>query len=204
MDNIVYKWLELNIVLTDESKFNQVLKELVAPYIKRLYKASTFKTWHYFREPNLRWRICGEEYCINFAKKMLDELLSKYERTKPKIYKSHFFGEHGVIGKEYHGEQELYGNDAWELCYKRWEAGSNLALLLCTSTQDKSLPFYYTRDIHLFENQLGFDYADAIVMYLKWIKILMNCDPEKRFDKYTDTICSIIKETYSLAKIDGV
>jgi hypothetical protein len=198
------KWLELNVFLTDDTQFNQVLANFVKPFIDDKYYQLNRETWHYFREPQLCLRVGGYGGTIERSITYLDERLNKLEKIQSNIYKSHLFGAFGVKDKQYIGEEELYGTDAWELCYKRWEAGSNLALQLCTDNPTKSLPFHYTRDIHLFENQLGFDYSDAIVMYLKWTKKLMECEPDKKFTKHIEAMDNIIKDTFKYAKVNGI
>jgi hypothetical protein len=202
MGIILAKWIELNVYLSDDGKFNQVLNDLVKPVIKRLYDNGKLLSWHYFREPHLCWRIFGEEWFIEGVKEELDTQLGILEKENPEIYKNHFFGAFCEAGKNYAGEAELYGSNAWQLCYKRWEAGSNLALLLCTQDTEKSIPFHYTRDIHLMENQLGLELSDTITIYLKWVKKLMECD--EYYKPYLGTVNDLIKGTWRDSTIKGI
>ena len=161
------KWLELVITPNDFSKINRILSDLVKPYIDRLYKDKIHFSWHFFREPELRWRISSLDEKIESIKIELDTKLTELERIEPKIYLKHFFGNHGEPNSCYHGEQEFYG-EVWDLCYKRWEAGSNLALMLCTSNTSKSIDFYTDRDMHLILNQLGYERPyDEALMHLE-------------------------------------
>jgi hypothetical protein len=41
-------------------------------------------------------------------------------------------------------------------------------------------------------------------MYLKWTRKLMECEPEKKFAQYTETLGKIILETYPLRKMEGI
>jgi hypothetical protein len=194
------KWIEITVELQDDSKFNEMLKIFVKPFIYELYINDIKFSWHFFREPELRLRILSEvPQLIKFD---LDNNLRGLEQSRSDIFKTHYFSCHGEKDKEYNGEQELYGEKAWELCYKRWEAGSNLALELCTTEPEKSLPFHYTRDIHLFENQLGFGWSDEITMCLKWVRILMNCD--KGYELFMENMKELIDKTTRESKIKGI
>jgi hypothetical protein len=204
IDNKEIKWVELNIILTDYTKFNDVLKKLVVPYINKFKETGKLLSWHFFREPHLCWRILSDALSINDFKLNIDKLLNVLEKEKPEIYKNHYYGAFCQEGKEYIDESELYGKDAMGLCYKRWESGSDLALLLCTANPEKTIPFHYTRDIHLFENQLGLDYSDIITIYLKWLKILMNGEPINSYGKYIPILDSMIKETLKPSRIKGI
>ncbi len=170
------KWIELNIFLKDYSRTNDVLYKTISPYIKELYDRNLKFNWHFFREPEIRLRIFANSEEIERIKVELDTNLTNLEKLEDALYCKHLFGCHGKEGGEYNGEEEFYGKDAWELCYKRWEIGSNLALLLCAESMGKSLPFYATRDIHLFLNQLGLEPSDEITVCLKWAMILMGND----------------------------
>jgi hypothetical protein len=196
------KWVEVTVELQNYEKFNEALKIFVKPLVKKLYSFYKIESWNFFREPELRLRILARYPETDTIKFDVDKTLKYAEKVCSDIFKNHYFSCHGEKGKEYNGEQELYGEKAWELCYKRWEAGSNLALELCTTEPEKSLPFHYTRDIHLFENQLGFELSDAITIYLKWVRTLMNCD--ESYKQYNDKILELIKETSRESKVKGI
>jgi hypothetical protein len=188
-------WLELNVQVQDD-KFNDLLKSFVKPLITKLYIENILTSWHFFREPQLCLRLRINKADENYVK----DIIKGYLKDSNDWY----YGAFCEKDKEYINEEPLYGKDAMELCYKRWESGANLALQLCTNIPEKSIPFHYTRDIHLLENQLGFDYSDAIIMYLKWTRKLMECEPEKKFAQYTETLGKIILETYPLRKMEGI
>jgi hypothetical protein len=149
------KWIELNVIPTDDSRIDVILSGLVKAYISRLSGSGTRFHWHFFREPDLRWRILASSGAVDTIKAELHASLTTLEKTEPQTYSRHFFGAHGVPNKEYPGEEDSYG-DAWELCYKRWEAGSNLALMLCTTRSGERRDFHARRDMHLILNQLGY------------------------------------------------
>jgi hypothetical protein len=197
------KWIETNIYTNKESQVNDVLVNFVKPYIDNLYNSINRISWHYFREPHIVFRIYGEDETIKIVKEELELLLNTFERNEPEIYYRHFFGAFCKEGDEYKGEAELYGEDAWELCYKRWETGSNLALQLLSKEPIKSIPFHYTRDIHLFENQLGFEYSDAITIYMKWVKRLMECLPDE-YKEQIPIIDKMIVDTWKESLIKGI
>jgi len=171
------KWIELTVILKDYSRFNEMLKILVKPYIEELYDNNIIFNWHYFREPSLCWRIYANDLAIDAIKLELNIKMNQLEIDYPDLFEKHYFGAFLKKGVEYIGEANFYGKDAWELCYKRWEAGSNLALMLCTTVSEKDSKFHYKRDFHLFENQLGFDYGEAIQIHSEWVKTLNECKP---------------------------
>lgn len=167
------KWLECNIYLKDYSRTNEALNEAVKPFVKFYYTYKKKFNWHFFREPQICWRLfVANEFVVKDIRNDIHKCLKRLEDTKPDLYDYHIFGAFAQSGNEYRGEENFYGKDAWELCYKRWEAGSNLALLLCTSEPEKPLPFHYIRDIHLFENQLGFELPNTIAIITKWLNRL--------------------------------
>jgi hypothetical protein len=197
------KWLECNIYLKDYNRTNEVLKDFVKPYIKELYDNEVEFTWHYFREPQICLRIGAYVEAVKLITVELCDRLHQLEGQSD-LYDYHIFGAFAQEGKEYIGEADFYGEDVWELCYKRWEAGSNLALQLITVEPIKSIPFHYTRDIHLFENQLGLEYSDAITIYLKWIQKLMECDKDFDYSKYLPVLQKISKELFRPSEIKGI
>lgn len=200
----MYKWLELTIILNDYNRTNEVLATIIKPYIAQLYSNGVKFSWHYFREPSICLRVYSVDDYIKTIKKELHNILVGCEKEHPELYDRHYYGAFLEEGREYIGESILYGEDAWELCYKRWEAGSNLALMLCTSDATKAIPFHYTRDIHLFENQLGLDFSDTITIYLKWIKRLMECEPEKQYVEYIPILNDIIAKTFKPSSMKGL
>jgi len=149
------KWIELNIFLNDYRKFNEVLRDVVKPCIQTLYDGKTLFSWHYFREHHLCWRILAEESVLNSLKDKLDKELLELEASSPDVYKEHFYGAFCEKGKEYNGEADNYGDKVWCECYKLWEAGSNLALKLCTETPQEPIGYHAIRGMHLLLNPMG-------------------------------------------------
>jgi hypothetical protein len=170
--DIDMKWFEITVILTDNTKFNDVLKFFVKPLVSRMYEKEIDFSWHFFREPELRLRFLLRPLISEIMSANMDKQLVNLEASCPEVIHQHYFSCHGEKDKIYTGEESFYGKEAWQLCYKRWEAGSNLALLLCTTTTSKEIPFHYIRDIHLFENQLGLEKEQVIPLLQGWIKKL--------------------------------
>lgn len=158
------KWIECNILLKNKSMetFNEALGKYIKPYLDNLRSRGKLVSWHFFREPHICFRILTHEKYAEDIKQELHMILYYEETIESSIIKSHYYGKHSQQNEEYDGEKDCYG-DVWELCYKRWEYGSEIALALCTSgqsrdmgfsptTTNKDVGFHACRDLHLFLN----------------------------------------------------
>lgn len=95
------------------------------------------------------------------------------EEEKPELYLGHCFGRHGECGKDYEGEADDWGTEAWEHGIKFLNLGSEVALALIKNQEklEKSeeykqpIDFYADRYIHCFLNNI-FDPFKEISFYL--------------------------------------
>ena len=186
------KWILVNIHLKSYNKTNDVLREFVAPYVTELKEHHAFDSWHFFREPAIRLRFFGEEKDIEDIKKGLDSKLSELEQSQSDLYDKHVFGAYEEEGKVYEGEAEYYGENAWPLVYKLWEAGSELTLKLYYTTPEKPIKLHADRHVHLILNQLGF---------IKCKEIMFYCDgAHLNLHKYPGCIADCYQKIQELAK----
>jgi hypothetical protein len=148
------KWIEVNIHLNGYLRTNEVLAGTVKKLVDDFKKENWIKSWHFFREPQIRLRFFGDENNIVKIKEVIDNKLKEMESTKGELYSCHVFGSHGRRDEEYAGEAD-YWHDDWSLVMKLWENTSEFALNLITKGPSKSLDIHGERHIHLLLNQLG-------------------------------------------------
>ena len=184
---ILEHWIEANLFCPVEVQ-DDILLGVLLPYVRKLERKGTLLTWHYFREPEIRFRI---------------RLRTKAERSKQRaafirIARGLFgkgaiakwnFGDHGVEGEQYVGEEDRYGKEGWKVAQEYFHRGSEtaLALIALKKTQKLENPlwgegrgnpweggeanpwrdlrsgpleFHWSRFVHLFSNQLGFDMVE--------------------------------------------
>lgn len=144
----------MNIHLNDYSRTDEVIAETVKEFVEDFKREGWVKSWHFFREPQIRLRFFGEEKNIGEAKKLIDDKLKEKESTNGELYSCHVFGAHGRRDEEYTGEGD-YWLDDWSLVMKLWENTSEFALNIISKGADKPLDIHGERHVHLLLNQLG-------------------------------------------------
>ena len=152
------KWIEVNIHLNGYSRINEVIAEIVKELVQDFKNKGWIKSWHFFREPQIRLRFFGEEENIEKVKDSIEAKLTEKESTKGDLYSCHIFGSHGRRNEEYVGEAD-YWRDDWSLVMKLWENSSEFALNLVS--KGASIPFdiHGERHVHTLLNQLGLDHV---------------------------------------------
>jgi hypothetical protein len=182
-------WIEANLHCDLEAQ-SHVLLDVLRPYVERLKKSGRLVTWHFFREPEIRFRVRLKDRKTKTAESravasMADSLV------KQKLVSSWHFGNHGEGGKEYSGEEDRYGRNGWKVAQDYFNSGAETALRLLALKREKRLEdplwakglgnpweggeanpwkerqedplvFQWSRYVHLFTNQLGFDMEDEV------------------------------------------
>ena len=154
MINMADKWVEVNIHLNNYTRANEAIADVVKNLVEKFKSGNLIKSWHFFREPQIRLRFFGEEDKIEKVKQMIDDCLKDLESSKGDLYSCHVFGSHGIRGKEYTGEDDFWDND-WSLVMKLWEQTSEFVLALISGKPCIALDVHGERHVHLFLNQLG-------------------------------------------------
>lgn len=158
------KWVEVNVHLNgySPSNVNKVIVETVKRLVEDFEQNGLVKSWHFFREPQIRLRFFGEEENVSKMKDLIDKKLNEMESTEGNLYSCHIFGSHGWRNKEYQGEADFWRDD-WPLVMKLWEASSEFAVKLITKGPSRPLDIHGERHVHALLNQLGLDhvYADT-------------------------------------------
>lgn len=148
------KWVEVDIHLNVYGRTNEVLVETVKEFVEDFKKKGWIKSWHFFREPQIRLRFFGEANSIEKVKNSLNDRLQQLESERSDLFSCHVFGSHGQRGKEYTGEHDFWKED-WPLVMKLWNDTSEFALSLISKGAKKPLDIHGERHIHLLLNQLG-------------------------------------------------
>lgn len=164
------KWIEVNIERPDSVSKDDYLIKLVRPVLDD-FKAR-IESWHFLWEgkpwpSTLRLRFFGDNETIKQLRKSLEQKLKDI---------SHCYGEHGDCGedKEYKGEADSWGTQAWEKGIRFLELGAEFALELVENKDTlgksdeykKSAFAYADRYTHLFLNQIS-SVVDEADFYLK-------------------------------------
>ena len=177
-------WIEVNLA-AEVPVQDGILLDVLWPYVEKLDGAGELLTWHYFREPEIRFRVrlktaVSKKAQVQAISKMADSLQSEG------LVSGWHFGNHGERGADYSGEADRYGKNGWKVAQNYFRNGSETALGLIEMKRRSNLesplwakglgnpweggdrnpwrqreedPFVYhwSRFVHLFSNQLGFD-----------------------------------------------
>jgi hypothetical protein len=176
-------WIEINLS-ADLEQQDAILLDYLQPYVRKLDRKGDLVSFHYFREPEIRFRIRlrnlkskrkEKRALISLSKKLIEAGLAD---------KWHF-GNHGEPG-EYVGEQDRYGDNGWRVAQVYFQQGSEIALKLLSlrrrgllenplwakglgnpweggvrnpwrEREENPLLYHWSRYVHLFTNQIGFD-----------------------------------------------
>lgn len=177
-------WIEINLI-ADLGVQDEILLEVLRPYVQRLQENGMLSTYHFFREPELRFRIRlnskrAKEAELKVVAKMADSL------TKKRLVSSWYFGNHGEKGRECVGEEDRYGVNGWKIAQDYFSSGAEIALRMLAlkkagalesplwtkglgnpweggernpwkEREEDPLVYNWSRYVHLFTNQLGFN-----------------------------------------------
>lgn len=181
-------WVEINLFAKLPAQ-NQILLDVLWPYVKRLRRRGTLVSYHYFREPEIRFRVRMRNDKERRAQAKALERMALRLKDEGSISKWRF-GNHGEKGT-YVGEMDRYGRNGWKVAQKYFEYGSETALRLLALRRKSSLEsplwakglgnpweggkknpwrervgdpltFHWSRHTHLFTNQLGFSIEDEV------------------------------------------
>jgi hypothetical protein len=177
-------WIEINLQAELRDQDRILLDELL-PYARSLERKGTLVTFHYFREPEIRFRVRMKTARGKAKERKRIELIARKLVSQGLVSEWHF-GEHGESGKEYEGEEDRYGKRGWKIAQEYFNRGAVAALGLLElkrsgklenplwarglgnpweggdknpwkEREDDPLVYHWSRYVHLFSNQLGFD-----------------------------------------------
>jgi hypothetical protein len=179
----VEHWAEVNLDVPGEDQ-DRVLLDYLWPFAKRLDREGALVTFHYFREPEIRFRVRLR------TRRRRDEEVKALAALARRLggeglLREWHFGDHGRKGRAYVGEEDRYGKHGWKVAQQYFRRGSETALALISLKRggrlesplwgrglgnpweggkgnpwrekvDDPLAFHWSRYVHLFSNQLGF------------------------------------------------
>ena len=112
VDGTLENWIEINLN-ADFGVRDEILLRVLRPHVQRLKKEGILLTYHFFREPELRFRVRlnskrAKETELKAISRIADSLMKK------KLVSSWHFGNHGEQNREYTGEEDRYGVNGME------------------------------------------------------------------------------------------
>jgi len=182
-------WIEINLFARRRIQ-DEILLDVLKPHVERLQNKGVLVNWHFFREPEIRLRVrLRNESSKAREIEALAKLASSLQKRK--LISNWHFGNHGKKRSNYVGEEDRYGRNGWKVAQDYFNPGSEIALrLLALKKQNKlenllwakklgnpweggkrnpwmerlknPLVFHWSRYVHLFTNQLGFDIKDEV------------------------------------------
>lgn len=178
------QWVEVNL-RADLRDQDGILLDTLWPYVRSLKRRKVLVTWHYFREPEIRFRVRLATAKVRASEsKEVQRIANSLKREG--LVSEWAFGNHGEKGSVYAGEADRYGKNGWKVAQIYFQNGAEVALALLRLRRSGKLesplwakglgnpweggdenpwrererdPLVYnwSRYVHLFTNQLGFD-----------------------------------------------
>jgi hypothetical protein len=177
-------WTEINL-FADVGVQDEILLRVLWPYVGRLRKGGVLLSFHFFREPEIRFRLRLKNERERSAQTKAQERIAN-RLQKQGLISRWRFGNHGEEGKPYTGEEDRYGKNGWKVAQKYFEQGAETALWLLElkakgrlesplwakglgnpweggdknpwrEREENPLVYHWSRHLHLFTNQLGFN-----------------------------------------------
>jgi hypothetical protein len=177
-------WIEINLFARKRLQ-DEILLDVLKPHVEKLERRKSLVTWHFFREPEIRFRIrLKNEKVKDRELKAVKAIANSLKRRG--LVSSWNFGNHGEREQPYVGEEDRYGRNGWKIAQKYFRCGAETALGLLALKRDSKLEnplwarglgnpweggtknpwrqrqknplvYHWSRYVHLFTNQLGFE-----------------------------------------------
>jgi len=167
-------WIEVEITCIDgkQETNDEILLLLYEKFLQD--RRDYIESWHFFREPTLRFRI---ELTDNRNRNTLAAEIKDFLDSVD-LVKEHYFARHGQrienFSQGYAGEQDQY-KDMWPYQKKLWEWGSEMTVAAIkeykkTGANDPSREYQLERIFHLLSNQLspGYEIRKIDEYSLQW------------------------------------
>jgi Lantibiotic biosynthesis dehydratase C-term len=177
-------WVEINLEV-DIAAQDGILLDVLRPYAQKLESRGELVTYHYFREPEIRFRLRLKN---NSSRRNQERALARIASSlvRKKLVSEWHFGSHGEKGSKYAGEEDRYGKNGWRAAQNYFRDCSDIALILLDlrrrsklesplwakglgnpweggntnpwrEKEEDPLIYHWSRFVHLFSNQLGFN-----------------------------------------------
>ncbi len=188
------QWVEVNLFAKQRVQ-NDILLDVLKPFVENLKKRGVLVNWHFFREPEIRFRVRLNSKKAKAETDRKIAALAESLRERGLVSKWHF-GNHGEKNRIYAGEEDRYGRLGWRIAQDYFMDGAEVALQLLSlkregklenplwarglgnpweggsknpwkSRQQNPLVYHWSRYVHLFTNQLGFEIRDEVILCLR-------------------------------------
>lgn len=167
-------WTETNILPFSPAQPEDLLIGVVDRLVHETL-SEHIESWHYFWEDkpiymrHLRLRVLWRLGQGGEGRAALTAYLDEAEAAEG-LWRW-YPGNNGIPGEEYQGEAAGYdGPEMWQVTYRDWQAGSDLALALLKLDAEGRLAegreFHLQRRVHLHSNRVGLNYFDEGKLYL--------------------------------------
>ncbi len=180
-------WIEVNLFAAEKDQ-DRVILDFLIPYVERAKRKGALVSFHYFREPEIRFRVRLTSRRAKLAETKAVGAMAATLQRRGLVSKWHF-GNHGEPGKEYVGEEDRYGKRGWKVAQDYFSGGAVTAVRLLNlkrsgklenplwarglgnpweggrgnpwkEREEDPLVYHWSRAVHLFTNQLGFNIDD--------------------------------------------
>ncbi len=198
-----HQWTEVNLIPLAPRHPLDLALELVKPLIHETL-IGHWEAWFYsvYTDPSpdhldhLRLRLLWKNTERGTARTKMVNLLDtvKGEGRLANWYE----GSHGKEGEIYPGEADKFGPEMWEVTYKNWMSGCEMALkiraLIAQGTRLTMSPEdHWAYRIHMFSNPLGLSYiGEAQLSLLRALGYLAG-QPDDRSNKLVKAIEDYLK-----------
>jgi len=124
----VEHWVEVNLFAKRRDQ-DKILLDVLAPYVEGVRKKGTLVTFHFFREPEIRFRVRLNTGRAEASERKAITAMARSLRKRGLVSSWHF-GNHGEAGKVYSGEEDRYGVNGWQVAQDYFRSGAETALRL--------------------------------------------------------------------------
>ena len=121
-------WIEINLDASPKRQ-DEVLLGFLRPWVETLRRKRVLVTWHYFREPEIRFRVRLRERRSKLTEAKALASMANSLQKRGLIGEWHF-GNHGEKGRTYVGEEDRYGREGWKVAQRYFNSGAEAALSL--------------------------------------------------------------------------
>jgi hypothetical protein len=192
--SVMEHWVEVNLPANRKLQ-DGILLDVLKPHIEKLQAKHVLVTWHFFREPEIRFRVrLRNKKAKDGEIKAIAKLARFLQREG--LISDWRFGSHGERGSRYRGEEDRYGRNGWKVAQDYFNQGATIALRLLELKRENRLEnplwakglgnpwegekknpwrqheknplaYHWSRYVHLFTNQLGFEINDEVKLCSK-------------------------------------
>jgi thiopeptide-type bacteriocin biosynthesis protein len=131
------QWVEVNLFAKQRVQ-NDILLDVLKPFVVNLRRRGVVVNWHFFREPEIRFRVRLKSKKAKVETDRKTAALAESLRERGLVSKWHFGG-HGEKNRIYAGEEDRYGHLGWRIAQDYFNDGAEVALQLLSLKREGKL-----------------------------------------------------------------